>query len=198
MLRSLLSQKNKQGTSMKQAAFFFLLTGLFAFTTANAQKYEREERISPEELPAAVLLYLNEQYPQRSKVRHYRELSRSGAQDKLQLFFESKFRHEGWYYSVKFDSLGQLYDTERILPRRQLSEKLRDRISKDLSQFFSRYRLRKIQQRPEEDGTVTGYEIVVRGKHDKAVSYYEFQYSANGERQSQELIEQAPNPFFFF
>jgi len=131
-------------------------------------------------------------------VRHYRELSRFGTQDKLQLFFESKFQDEGWYYSVKFDSLGQLYDTERILPRRQLSEKLEDRIKKDLSQFFSRYRLRKIQQRLEEDGAVTGYEIVVRGKHDKTVSYYEFQYSANGERQSQELIEQAPNPFFFF
>ncbi len=183
---------------MKATLLLTILCTLALCTPGQAQKYEREERVQPEDLPQAVLIYLEKAYPQRSRVRHYRELSRSGGQEELQLFFESKFRDEGWYYSVKFDSLGQLYDTERIIRPGHLPDEVEEKIEEDLGGYFQRYRIQKIQERLEEDGSVLGYEIVLRGKHNRSIGYYELQYDAAGTRLYCEPIEQSPNPFFFF
>lgn len=93
-----------------------MISTLNLFFAAHAQKYEREARISASEMPAPALEHLAEAYPERKRTRHYAEHSRLGQEQKLRLFYESKFKTEGLHYSVKFDSLGRLYDVERLDP----------------------------------------------------------------------------------
>ncbi|MCI4651394.1 hypothetical protein [Phaeodactylibacter sp.] len=166
--------------------------------SAHAQKYEREARIKAAEMPAPALTYLAKTYPERSRTRHYEEHSRQGKEENLQRFFESKFKMDGYRYSVKFDSLGALYDVERIVAFEQLPSPARQVIEEDLGNTFRHFRIEKIQERYAPSGQLIGYEIEIRGKRNNTVGQFELQYSPDGTRQSLEPIESDPNPFFFF
>lgn len=126
------------------------------------------------------------------------EHSRQGQEAKLTLYFESKFKSAGYRYSVKFDSLGQLYDVERIIKSDQLPSPARHSIHEDLGASFQHFRIEKIQERYLPTGSLAGYELEVRGKRGEVVGYFELQYGPGGQRLSLEPVEQDSNPFFFF
>ena len=175
------------------------LIACISFTiSAHAQKYEREARIQAADMPASALVYLAKNYPERSRTRHYEEHSRHGQEDKLRLFYESKFKMEGYRYSVKFDSLGGLYDVERIVGFEQLPSPARQAVEEDLGNTFRHFRIEKIQERYAPNGQLMGYEIEIRGKRENTVGRFELQYAPDGMRQLLEPIESDPNPFFFF
>jgi len=171
---------------------------LMSCAAANAQKYEQESRIKTELLPSAIIAYLDQHYPERSKLRHYEEYSKREEEDKLQRFYESKFNSGGYRYSVKFDSSGQLYDTERIVAVRHLPEPILRQIKEDLSLYFQRHRIKKVQEIIDKAGKVVGYELVLRGRRNQDVGYFELQYDATAQRVSATPIQEALNPFFFF
>lgn len=166
--------------------------------SARAQKYEREARIKPREMPAPALLYLADTYPDRRRTKHYAEHSRYGQEETLTLFYESKFKSDSYRYSVKFDSLGQLHDVERIIKFDQLPSPVKKVVQEDLGESFKHFRIKKIQERYAPAGQLVGYEMEISGKRGGAVGDYELQYSPDGQRQSLQSIESDPNPFFFF
>lgn len=171
---------------------------ILSCSTAEAQKYEQESRIEADRLPSAVLSYLDQHYPGRAKVRHYEEYSKRDTGAALQRFYESKFDADGFRYSVKFDSSGTLYDIERLVVFRRLPPTIRQQIKEDLSRYFRKHRVKKIQEQLDETGEVLGYELVVRGKHDQDIGYFELQYDEAARRISAISIQDALNPFFFF
>lgn len=168
------------------------------FFPGQAQKYERESRIKTSEMPAPALAFLAESYPDRGRTRHYEEQSRRGQETALVLFYESKFKFKGSRYSVKFDSLGQLYDVERIIKFDHLPSPVKEEIRDNLGQSFQYFRIEKVQERYAPDGQLIGYEIEIQGRQDEDVGYFELQYSPKGRRQSLKSIELDSNPFFFF
>lgn len=172
---------------------FFLSCGM-----AKAQKYEQESRIKADQLPTAVLSYLDQHYPERSKVRHYEEYSKRNTAAALQRFYESKFDADGFRYSVKFDSSGRLHDIERLVVFRRLPPAILQQIKEDLSRYFHKHRVKKAQELLDETREVLGYELVVRGKRGKDIGYFELQYDAAARRTSVIPIQDALNPFFFF
>jgi len=165
---------------------------------AVAQKYEQESRIKTRQLPLAISSYLDRHYPERSKVRHYEEYSRDDENGVLILFYESKFDLGSHRYSVKFDSSGSLYDIERLVPARRLPNLVRQQIEEDLSVYFQKYRISKIQEILEPNGSVLGYELVVKGKRNQDIGYFELKYNAEARRRSVISIQERLNPFFFF
>lgn len=171
---------------------------LLSFGTARAQKYEQESRIKAESLPFAVLTYLDQHYPERTKVRHYEEYSKQDTATAIQRFYESKFDADGFRYSVKFDSSGKLYDIERLVPFRRLPRPVSQQINQDLSRYFHKYRVKKVQEQLDETGDVLGYELVVRGQHGQDIGYFELQYDQAAQRLSAVSIKDTFNPFFFF
>ncbi|MCR9102548.1 MAG: hypothetical protein NXI25_21525 [bacterium] len=166
--------------------------------SAYAQKYEREARIKAADLPTPALAHLAKNYADRGRTRHYEEHSRQGQEEELQRFYESKFRMDGYRYSVKFDSLGALYDVERIVAFEQLPSLARQAIQEDLGHTFRHFRIEKIQERYAPSGQLMGYEMEIRGKRENTVGQFELLYAPDGARQSLEPIESDPNPFFFF
>ena len=171
---------------------------ILSCSTVEAQKYEQESRIKAERLPSAALFYLDQHYPGRTKVRYYEEYSKRDAGAALQRFYESKFDEDGFRYSVKFDSTGTLYDIERIVVFQQLPPSILEPIEEDLSRYFRKYRVKKVQELLDETGEVIGYELVVRGKHGQDIGYFELQYDEAARRTSVIPIQDALNPFFFF
>lgn len=175
-----------------------ILALLLSHSVVNAQKYEQESRIKADELPASILVYLDQHYPERCKVRHYEEYSKPAEKSVVRRYYESKFDADGYRYSVKFDSSGSLYDTERLISANQMPDSILHEIRKDLALFFHKYRIVKIQEILDQSGLVQGYELVARGKREKNLGYFELQYSATAKRLSAALIQESLNPFFFF
>lgn len=183
---------------MTKNRWLILVAFLGLTITLHAQKYEREARIKASEMPPPALAHLTEVYTERGRTRHYEEQSRHGQEEKLQLFYESKFKMKGYRYSVKFDSTGTLYDVERVVAFEQLPSPVQQAVQEDLGNTFKHFRIEKLQEHFEPAGQLTGFEIEIRGKRNGTVGYFEVQYDTNGQRQSLESIESDPNPFFFF
>ncbi|MBV6654921.1 MAG: hypothetical protein KI786_14245 [Mameliella sp.] len=166
--------------------------------SANAQKFEKEKRIKAVQMPQSALAYLNKNYPESGRIKHYLELSKHSNESTLQRFFESKFRSEGRRYSIKFDSLGRLYDVERIIDFKQLPSPVQQAIRGDLISVFQHFQILKIQEAFTPEMNLKGYELEVRCNRGKSIGLYEFQFDFNGVRKAMEAIEADPNPFFFF
>jgi len=175
---------------MSLRILILLCCGMISMETA-AQKVEVERRIKAEQLPDAILNYLESEYPDKRRVKHYEEFNEKGR------FFESKFCFEKQKYSVKFDSLGQLYDVERLTKMKELPEPVLLKIKEELRDFFERYRVVKIQEKLVGE-QVIGYELEAKGKSEKRLSYFEFQFNKEGIPESVRPIEQPANDFFFF
>jgi hypothetical protein len=181
-----------------KATIMIALCVLICSGVALCQKYEQESRIKEEQLPSAIPGYLDKYYPERSKVKHYEEYSKTGKDGVLRHYYESKFDSGHYRYSVKFDSSGALYDIERLIDMQQLPSQLKLQIEEDLSQYFQKHRTRKLQEVIDQAGTVIAYELVVKGSRERDVGYYELRYDPEGQRISVVPIQETLNPFFFF
>ena len=168
---------------------FLSVVFLYPILLLAQNKYEREYRLPIEEAPALARSFVDScQFDGR--IRWYGEESLDGRS------VEAKVKANGHRYSIEFDTLGQIQDVEVLIKWESLPSVARDRISSQLDDQFDKYRLRRIQRqwtaersvlialiREEESGTEVElrYEIVLRGKIDGEVQWWEFLFSATGE-----------------
>lgn len=176
-----------------------LVFGMFAMAgSLFAQlKLEKEVRIDPDSLPLPAARFI-EDAALSSRIRWYRETQLEGYS------FEAKFKHQGYRYSVEFDSLGQIEDVEVEWKKSELPLDVQSAIGAYLAQQYKRSRLQKIQIQytgeahllqalisgasVEEELTIR-YELIVKAWSEAAVKLFEMTFEADGSwRTTNEIV----------
>ena len=174
---------------------FSCLLTLFLFlgvTSGWAQnKYEREFRIRKSQFPEKAYAFLKEELQNAKRVRYYKEI------DSSKVSFEVKFKRERLYYSIEFDASGNLEDVEVLIKEDDIPNSSFEAIENYLKGYFSKYRIRKIQQQYTLSafGSVSNtlknafqnmidpkinYELIVGGSTNSGFQDYEIQFDAEG------------------
>lgn len=161
-----------------------LLLG-YGSETFGQSKFESETRIKSSEVPASALSFMQ---PKDSnfRMRWYQEASQLGTS------YEAKTRIRRSWYSVEFDSTGQLLDIEKRISSREVSDELSEKIRKAFEPLFSRYKILKIQEQyltgaPDfrtfllSDTPFDHLECSVRGERQGIVGDFEILITTGGE-----------------
>ncbi len=173
---------------MKGTKFALLLALMLPFLAGAQVKFEREYRVAAKEIPAPARFFAEKAFPGQ-KIKWYKE-------ERLESFsFEAKVRRRGTSFSVEFDSLGTIEDVEMLLSFSEIDEPVRKNIEARLGSTFCKYRIQRVQRQltgqeqalaelVSEGATglpfAVRYEIVARGKKDKASGLYELLFDDKG------------------
>jgi len=175
--------------SSKTNAILGIIFCLFYIEGLAQEKFEKESRISEEEIPAIAKSFIKEIQSEK-KVRWYMEQSQSGTS------IEAKFTSARKDYSIEFDSLGSIEDIEIIIDWNEIAEGVTQNIRQEMNSKFEKWKIRKIQiqytgdrevllelgknKKPTEDYVIK-YEIVVKGKKEGRPKLFEMTFSEQGE-----------------
>jgi hypothetical protein len=158
-------------------------------------KYEKESRVSAQEVPADALRFVEKlAFPKR--IKWYYEESLQGHS------FEAKAKKNGQLYSVEFDTLGQLEDIEIDVPWQSLPDSTKSSIVAFLDASYQTYLIEHVQlQYTGSTADLLGllvqnrptahtkrYEMIVKAVVEKNITRYELLFSANGTLLSQKTI----------
>ncbi|RME92177.1 MAG: hypothetical protein D6772_17280 [Bacteroidetes bacterium] len=163
----------------------------------SSNKFEREYRTSPEEIPPTALDFVAASGP-FDKVRWYKEISQDGTT------IEAKAKRKGVRYSIEFDASGHILDVEVLTPFPKLPTGVQDSICAQLTRTYDRFRLTRIQRqwtapRPLSlqlllrDGNTSQaytehYELVIRAHTPTGTEWYEYLFDAKGQMLRQQRI----------
>lgn len=183
---------------LKTLAFVLIL--IHCFTHAIAQeKVEKEESIQKSEVNSQALSFV-EAANFGKKIRWYKEygIKKESIEAKV------KFRRN--WFSIEFDSNGNLEDIEQVIKFRKLPKNVRTVISDDLAKRFDKFRVLRTQLQWLEDPktlltffndkngrpAAEGYELEVEGFLDGKISTYEVTCTNSGEILS--VLQYVPRP----
>ncbi|MDF2159108.1 hypothetical protein [Algoriphagus sp. CAU 1675] len=160
------------------------------------EKYEKEERIHANSVHTSATEFINE-ICIGCKVKWYLE---EGLTSKS---IEAKFTNDKSKYSIEFDTLGNIEDTEVEISIIDLDHPLRDSINNYLSKSYNKYKIQKIQIQysghishiinklnndVHSDNLLIKYELIVKCSEKKEKALYEFQFSNSGRMESMSKI----------
>lgn len=168
-----------------------------AFTPAKGQiKYEKEYRIRTTAVPKPALDFVRE-LPFDRRIKWYQEEGFSATS------IEAKSCYKKQKYSIEFDQHGHLQDVEIQIRAKSVPGPVLSKIRTNLDIRFKRHRLIKIQKQwsgpsaavmtsvqAQEMGeqVVEKYEIVIKGKSNEGVYWYEYTFDATGEEEASKKI----------
>lgn len=170
-------------------AFFFLLFFTSASGLLAQEKFEKEYRLKTETVPLPARQFVNA-LPFNRRVKWYAEVSELGKT------VEAKTKFERRRYSVEFDSAGKLLDVEIEISFKDIPEKVRNEITRNLAAELERFSIKKTQEQltgPRENllahlaqgqqkaGLTTRYELIVKGSDEDGRHEFEFTFSAQGQ-----------------
>lgn len=174
---------------MKRPVLVLFWVLIFHVFSAAQVKYEREYRVSPKDVPAHARAFSEKAFPGQ-KIKWYKE-------EGLGFFsFEAKVKRYGAGFSVEFDSLGMIEDVEMLLSFSEIEEPTRKRMEAALGKMFSKYKVQRVQRQWTGQEQALGelistgatglpfvirYELVARGKKDKATRLYELLFDERGK-----------------
>lgn len=160
-----------------------------SFWTAYGQeKFEREFTMKATEVPGPARAFIDSCSFDK-KIKWYKEESQEG------ISFEAKTKFSGSWYSIEFDTLGNVIDVEIKVKPKQLETKQLNKIKNALSGRFDRFKINKVQGHWEASDTTLlemikggttprdykfAYEVVVRGKKGKEWQAYELLIGPDG------------------
>lgn len=163
-------------------------------------KFEKEFQIETNSVPANAVVFISN-CCSHLKMNWYKEESQDG------ITFEAKSFKRNNRYSIEFDIQGNLIDVEKVVKFHSMASNVRGMIKSDLSSFYSKYKIRKVQsQWTGNESTLRdlinnqysgeefklAYEIVVEGKKGNEFELDEFLFDENGNRISvQKIIERS-------
>lgn len=151
-------------------------------------KYEKESRLKRSEIPVAALNLL-ESIAVPGKIKWYLE---EGLQGKT---IEAKFRFNNNYYSIEFDTQGNLQDIEKTISFTEVPDNVKESVIKKLESEFSKFSITKTQvhypgKNPEIVSIIRNpraeipnhvkYELIVNGKTGNTAKQYEMIFDHNG------------------
>ncbi|WP_298996650.1 hypothetical protein [uncultured Tenacibaculum sp.] len=157
------------------------------FSGFSQEKFEREFRISTEEVPQKAQNFIK-QIEFDKKVKWYMEESQDGKA------IEAKSYKKNYKYSVEFDLKGNVLDVEKKIKWKEIESSVRKNIENSLKKEFEKFTIRKIQVQWKSDeetllGLIRGdkenktdvlYEIVLKGRKEGSTSLYEVLIKADG------------------
>lgn len=183
-----------------------ILSATFSQWASAQTKVEREYRIKKNAVPENALTFIEECFP-GSTVKWYREENTKGS------FIEAKTIQSKTKYSIKFDSQGNLQDTEQIVSFESLPSEARDKIGDFLKTRFTKYRIVKIQKQwlaaettikslittgKSDTRYETNFELEVRGTKGKDIDFFEFLFNENGKLLKEyEIVQKNTNNLIF-
>lgn len=155
-------------------------------------KYEREFRIRKSQFPENAYSTLKEHIQNAKRIRFYKEI------DSAKTSYEIKFKKDRLFYSIEFDSTGELEDVEILIQEVDIPNESYGAIESYLKANFAKFRIRKIQQQYVRSafGTVSNtlknafqniidprinYELIIGAKTDGYYQDYEILFDAQGK-----------------
>jgi hypothetical protein len=180
----------KRNSMFKHLSVYFIIFLILLSNTdlSAQQKYEKESRIKPRDVPQKALNFIDSANI-KAKLKWYFEqgLNRSSV--------EVKFRQNKQKHSVEFDTLGNIEDIEIEIKQSDLDATLKDVINAHLKKDCIKHRIEKIQRqfsgsRPQLiaklknlesiQNLVIKYEVVVRCTSRNKVELLEYLFDDKG------------------
>jgi hypothetical protein len=166
-----------------------LILNAVSFNLTAQIKYERERRISEDNVPSAALSFVQAcQF--KTRVKWYLEENQDGWS------IEAKLKYGGNRVSIEFDSLGQIQDVETEIKLANMNQNTWEIISNFLNAHYDRINIFKIQRQwtAEPQALIdlirlgktdkqysTRYEIVARGRENRQkAQLFEFLFADDG------------------
>lgn len=174
-----------------------LLLGAFYHDAKAQQKFEKESRLDPAEVPAEAIQFV-QAVEKDTRWKWYSEENLIGNS------VEAKTKYNGKWYSVEFDTSGKIQDVEIEKDFSEVDEKVSSTILKALDSMFSTHKIDKIQIQYSAESPVLlailnskadrstsriQYEMVVKGKKEGRPKLYELTFDDKGNLlESAEII----------
>ena len=168
----------------------FLLSFVYSFSGISQVKFEKERRVKSVEVPLAAFNFIQEFIPGR-KVKWFYEEGTFGNS------YETKFKQDGFRYSIEFDTTGKIQDVEIIIQIDEIEGYIYENIKTTLNQILENYSIQKSQiqyvgniydllslndlKKAHIQQLGIAYELVVKGKMDGEVKLLEFNFSQSGD-----------------
>lgn len=177
--------------------YVILIVGLLFFCNDSmAQKFEREFRVTEKEFPSLAIEFLKRAEIDFDKTKWFEEIQND------QFFFEAKVKVDKHLYSIKFDSLGNLQDIEKLVVFKKMSADTQNMLSSALKQELGKFKIIKTQiqftncemdkvtlQELSAENSIMRYEIELYFKKDTSKKLMEYLLSDKGEILSvQEIV----------
>jgi len=179
----------------KSASIFIILFLCFAWCVSAQNKYEREYRIRKVQFPEKALGYIENKLVGAKRIRFYKET------DSAKVSYEAKFKKNRLWYSIEFDKMGALEDIEILIKSIDIPNETFKTINNYLSDHFTTFRIRKIQQQYPVTNQETAeetvknafqnlmlpyinYELIISGKKESDFNQYEVLFDATGNFKS--------------
>lgn len=151
----------------------FLSIGIFNFSFSQ-EKIEKESGIKSREVPSAAKDWLKDSFENVRKPKWILEYSQNGKS------YEAKFHYQDHFYSVEFDSSGNIEDVEIEIKESEIPVGVWKEIQSHLESTYDQVEVEKIQRQltgsksdledffDEEgnEGVEIRYEIVFQGKNE--------------------------------
>jgi hypothetical protein len=181
---------------MKKYNFILVLIIVFSSFSIKAQeKYEREYRIRKKEFPIKALQLIDTKLDDARKIKYYKEIDSSITS------FEVKFKKARLWYSIEFDTNGNLEDVEIKIKSVDMPNDSYVAIERYLHNTFSLFKIKKIQQQykattlTSTDTTLknafqnlllpsVNYELTVAGKKEEKYEDFEILFDSEGNFKS--------------
>lgn len=124
---------------MKSIKYFPLYFFVFFFSFVQSQeKFEKEERISPNQVPQKSINYI-QGYLFQKRVKWYKEIGLTTTT------FEAKTKYNKNKISIEFNEQGALEDVEVAIIISKLQKEVKQNIQQDLIKQLKKYSIKKIQ-----------------------------------------------------
>lgn len=186
---------------------FLLFLGMINLPVFAQDKIERELRVKEKEVPKEAKDWLYDAFETTKRPKWYQELFESGYS------YEAKFKLKGKFYSVEFDSLGNIQDVEIEIGFKELPKDVQTGLELHLSQGYKNSDIKRIQiqysgesddlkaffDQNSLEGILTRYEIEFIGLDETGGSeLWEGLFSENGKLISKRKIVLTPSENLVF
>lgn len=174
---------------MKQ--FIILSIMLLPILLLSQEKREKEERVKEQDFPVAALLFLNTDSNDYRRLRYYYET------DGERESYEAKFKKDGEWFSVEFNTEGQLQDIEVTTDWEDLPKSFHQSLENYMQSNYERWKFEKFQRQflPQENNTdllksvlsnpltVSPFniELIVATKNDGKLQKFELLFTSEGQ-----------------
>jgi len=185
-----------------------LIIAILLVHVANAQKkFERETSMKSSRVAEKARIYVESLFPDSKKIKWYLEESLEG------VMVEAKIKENSSIYSIKFDTLGTLYDIERTQKFDKLPMAVQGNVMAYLKKRYKSFKIKKtqiqwigdpdvlhslIKKDDTENNYTTNYEIVYSGRENKDAMSYESLFDHGGNHiETKEIIERNLNHLLY-
>jgi hypothetical protein len=160
---------------------------VFVFFLSFSAFPQSDKNIRNKDVPALVKGFMKKNYPNATKVKYYIEKQNDST------FYEAAFNYLKDDYTLLISSEGKLYKTEIVILYDELPLPIKNTISKDLSDRFEKYTIKKVEQvNPDHE---LKYKINILGKQKHHEGYFDVYYNRQGSYISaeQETLKSIPS-----